>query len=118
MRSRFWAAASRIPPLVIRRFLATLPASTTRPPGFRALYNNITGRFNTATGLAALLSNTNGNSNTANGVGALQDNTTGFENKARGETVDFSWLIAASCSCTVRFAFWNSVWNITLNALF
>ena len=59
-------------------------ATTTRPVGYVALYNNTTGNWNTASGSSALFSNTTGSNNTATGLQALKSNTTGGENTATG----------------------------------
>ena len=53
-----------------------------------AVYNNTTGRNNTASGASALQSNTTGNYNTAIGNGALIDNTEGNYNTAVGHNAD------------------------------
>ena len=52
--------------------------------GYRALFSNTIGAFNTASGYSALYSNTTGNYNTANGDYALYSNTTGAFNTASG----------------------------------
>lgn len=52
--------------------------------GSGALFNNITGGLNTATGWFALLMNNHGSRNTATGAQALQNNTTGYSNTAIG----------------------------------
>src|SRR4029077_10263394 len=54
--------------------------------GFRALWNNRTGDFNTAFGAGALLYNT-GEENTATGAAALLNNTTGDSNTGAGSAV-------------------------------
>ena len=58
--------------------------------GFYALYKNTTGSYNTANGSAALYSNTTGDFNTAEGRSALYSNTTGFFLTAVGAQALFS----------------------------
>ena len=70
--------------------LATPKASSTWQPVSRALYHNLTGSFNTATGSDALLSNTTGKDNTATGFAALMNNTIGSFNTATGSDALFS----------------------------
>src|SRR3954464_12530035 len=53
--------------------------------GWRALFGNSTGNFNTAVGAGALVLN-NADSNTAVGVAALLLNTSGTQNTAVGTT--------------------------------
>jgi hypothetical protein len=57
--------------------------AATRPPVV-ALFDNLTGNFNTATGAFALRLNTIGSGNTAIGVSALTSNATGSFNTASG----------------------------------
>jgi len=52
--------------------------------GYKALYSNTSGDYNTANGYQALYTNTTGHHNTANGYTALYDNTTGSSNTAIG----------------------------------
>jgi len=52
--------------------------------GYRTLFSNSTGGYNTAIGMYALNSNTNGDNNTAVGNGALYSNVSGSENVAFG----------------------------------
>jgi hypothetical protein len=52
--------------------------------GYRALFNNTDGAFDTAVGFSALLNNTTGGGNTAVGPAALGANTTGGSNAAVG----------------------------------
>ena len=66
------------------RFLATTPATTTRPPVRKRSIRNTTGGDNTAAGWQALYSNTTGGDNTALGDSALNGNTTGDFNTAMG----------------------------------
>ena len=85
-RSPFLAtppATSTRPP-VFKRSLATLPGSVNTATGYRALQDNTTGTNNTATGFLALANNTEGDANTATGYRALHDNTTGIQNTAIG----------------------------------
>jgi len=58
--------------------------------GFRALYSNTTGGYNTANGSHALYSNTTGSYNTANGINALSVNTIGSNNTAIGSGANVS----------------------------
>ena len=52
--------------------------------GYRSLYSNILGSYNTATGMYALQLNTTGINNTASGENAMGANTTGSNNTATG----------------------------------
>ena len=59
------------------------PGSYNTATGFQALFSNINGINNTASGVDALHSN-DGNYNTATGQGSLYSNATGFDNTATG----------------------------------
>ena len=69
-------------------FSDTLATSTTgignTASGYRSLYSNINGGYNTATGMNALQLNTSGSNNTASGENAMGANTTGSDNTATG----------------------------------
>jgi hypothetical protein len=54
--------------------------------GKKALFDNITGDYNTAAGVGALMSNTTANNNAAFGNSALVYNTTGAQNTAIGSS--------------------------------
>jgi len=70
--------------VVNRALFSNITGYSNTASGYFALTSNSAGFFNTANGLSALESNTTGILNTANGVSALRFNTTGFNNTANG----------------------------------
>ena len=89
MRSFTTPPAFRTWPLACKRYLATQPDFTTRPP-VQALLSNTTGNHNTADGDNALVHNTTGILNTAVGGHALDQNITGSSNVALGFQAGFN----------------------------